>query len=237
MIDIKEVRYFNQQDLTPLSFPYPEVFLVIYQRNYSNDREPKLSFYLNSRKNWPVESLDKNVEALQIILRLPTNCENKRTQTIPLDITEEVYQLTSMLFSYYNQKCFHYSIDKMIELLVNRILVINKDRLFKSPTFLELRHFMESHIDQSFYRDDFSKVLHMSTSTLDRLCKKQVQLSAQQYFREMKSTEGERMLKETSLPIKTISEKLGFKNNKHFSTVFKKITGKSPAEIRKLRRK
>ncbi|MBO0456901.1 helix-turn-helix transcriptional regulator [Enterococcus hulanensis] len=233
----KEVHYFTQQDLASQSFSYPDDSLVIHQRKASNDVAPNLSFYLNSCKNWPIKVLDKNVEVLQITLNSSTNYERNRTQTIPLDITEEVYQLTSMLFTYYNQKCFHYSIDKMIELLVDRLFVINKERLFMSQTFLELRHFMESHIDQSFYRDDFGKALHMSSSTLDRLCQKHVQLSAKQLFREIKSIEGERMLKETSLPIKTISENLGFKNNKHFSTQFKKVTGKSPAEVRKSRRK
>jgi len=195
---------------------------------------PNLSFSLTSCKNWPIKLLDKNVEVLQITLNASTSYESGRTKAIPLDITEEVYQLTSMLFTYYDQKCFHYSVDKMIELLVDRLFVINEERLFMNQTFLELRHFMESHIDQSFYRDDFGKALHMSSSTLDRLCQKHVQLSAQQLFREIKNTEAERMLKETSLPIKTISEKLGFKNSKHFSTVFKKMTGRSPAEIRKL---
>ena len=237
MIIIKEVRYFNQQNQTTLNFFYSGVSLVIHQRKFSNDIESELTFYLNSFKNWPAKLLDKNVEVLQIIFELTPNCKGNRNQTISLDVTEEIYQITSLVFTYYSQKKFHYPIDKVLDMLVDRILSISKERQFKNASFRELLEFMEKNVKHSISRKGFGDALHMSSSSLDRLSKKYVRLSTRRLFLEMKCTEAERKLRETTLPIKTIGEDLGFKSSKQFSTQFKKVTGKSPAEVRKSRRK
>jgi len=96
---------------------------------------------------------------------------------------------------------------------------------------------MEKNVKHSISRKDFGDALHMSSSSLDRLSKKYVRLTTRRLFLEMKCTEAERKLRETTLPIKTIGEDLGFKSSKQFSTQFKKVTRKSPAEVRKSRRK
>ena len=51
------------------------------------------------------------------------------------------------------------------------------------------------------------------------------------YFNNIKITAAKSMLKE-GFTVKETSEKFGFSNQNYFSTVFKKITGKSPSDFR-----
>lgn len=67
-----------------------------------------------------------------------------------------------------------------------------------------------------------------------QLFKKQYQTTPHQFITDIRIKKAEQLLAEGSMKIYAIAEKCGFSNQYHFSRMFKKITGFTPVEYRKL---
>lgn len=80
--------------------------------------------------------------------------------------------------------------------------------------------------------NEICKAVGSSPSTLNRLFKKHFDSSPIEYFIEMKMKAAQNMLRNETLSIKEISEKLGYKNQLHFSAEFKKKRGQAPSFFR-----
>jgi AraC-like DNA-binding protein/quercetin dioxygenase-like cupin family protein len=76
--------------------------------------------------------------------------------------------------------------------------------------------------------------VHMSRSHLARLFRKEVGMSIGEYVRTIRLDQAKHLLKETDAPISAIADELGFASVHSFSSSFKRCTGKSPSEYRKL---
>lgn len=76
--------------------------------------------------------------------------------------------------------------------------------------------------------------VHMSRSHLARLFRKEVGVSIGEYIRTIRLDQAKHLLRETDTPISAIAEELGFATVHSFSGFFKRFTGKSPSEYRKL---
>ena len=75
--------------------------------------------------------------------------------------------------------------------------------------------------------------LGVSHSTLDRLFRNYLGLSAGEYWVRRKILAAEYLLKNTDLSIKELSFRLGYSSQFHFSNMFKKRRGVSPRDFRK----
>lgn len=75
--------------------------------------------------------------------------------------------------------------------------------------------------------------LKVSHSTLDRLFREHLGISARNYWIRRKMLAAEYMLKNTTLLVKEIAFRLGYSSLFHFSAEFKKSSGYSPREFRK----
>ena len=127
----------------------------------------------------------------------------------------------------------NYPVDAVVISLVDRILRLNSKLLNESHPFLKLLQFMEENVAKSLCVADFCTATHLSESSVNRLCQEHTGTSVMKYFRKIQCWEAERLLRETSLTIQEISVKLGFKNSKSFSTMYRRNKGMSPLENRK----
>lgn len=80
---------------------------------------------------------------------------------------------------------------------------------------------------------ELANTAHMSESTVKRLFKKYAGCSVHYYFLNMKLKEAILLL-EKGEKVSAISDKLGFDNPNYFSIVFKRMTGHSPRDYKKL---
>lgn len=80
--------------------------------------------------------------------------------------------------------------------------------------------------------EDLAKLCHISKSSLFQLFKKAAKVSPVEYKHNIMIQNALYMLEHTDFSIEEISEKTGFSSSNYFRTVFKKITGKTPKEIR-----
>lgn len=79
--------------------------------------------------------------------------------------------------------------------------------------------------------------VHLNPSYLSQLFKKQFNKKFVDYLTEQKIQEGKRLLLNTSLRLSDIAERLGYSDLAYFSNNFKKITGFSPSEYRRIKGK
>lgn len=87
--------------------------------------------------------------------------------------------------------------------------------------------------NEQFGVSELADLMNMSRSNLLRKIKKQTQLSASQFIREVRLQKGMTLLEETELTVSEISYQVGFSNNSYFIKCFRDYYGYSPGEARK----
>lgn len=80
---------------------------------------------------------------------------------------------------------------------------------------------------------ELSGMCYCSDSYISHLFKKHCGKSIRAYTNDLRISEAKKLLKNTGLSIKEISERTGFFDSNYFSNSFKKETGVSPKEYRK----
>jgi AraC-like DNA-binding protein len=80
--------------------------------------------------------------------------------------------------------------------------------------------------------EEIAKEFHYSSSHYTALFKKKTGLSPIDYFIRMKIYYACQLLTQRELIIKEIADKIGYDDPYYFSRIFKKVTGKSPAQYK-----
>ena len=96
--------------------------------------------------------------------------------------------------------------------------------------------YMKSHIEEKLSVNDICKELHYNRSYIYRQFKKTTGSTIMSYFVKMKIKRAKELLRDTDMPIASISDLLSFDNPNYFSKVFKKTVGYTPSSYRKIKR-
>ncbi len=105
----------------------------------------------------------------------------------------------------------------------------NTSTFIKQAEALILQHLANEHFGVS----ELADAMNMSRSNLLRKIKKQTQLSASQFIRQVRLKEAMELLKEDSLTVSQISHQVGFGSTSYFIKCFREFYGYSPGEIGK----
>ena len=81
---------------------------------------------------------------------------------------------------------------------------------------------------------DVAEYCYLGTKQLTRLFREYEDNTPAAYIRERKIGHIERLLSETELSLREISEKMSFANEYHFNSFFKKYAGMTPREYRRM---
>lgn len=96
---------------------------------------------------------------------------------------------------------------------------------------VHLRNAIE-HIKSNYMNDltikDVTKGLNISESYLTKLFKQEINITFIEYLTQVRIRKAIELMKENNLPIYRIAEKVGYKDYRYFSMVFKKMIGISP---------
>ncbi|GAA6186622.1 helix-turn-helix domain-containing protein [Aliiglaciecola sp. NS0011-25] len=103
----------------------------------------------------------------------------------------------------------------------------------ESKILLAFRNLIENQYQQHLSVSDYAKQLHISVSTLNRLCQSQLRESPKAIIHQRLVSEAKRRLIYTRQSVEDISYTLGFKDPGYFSRFFKQCVGKSASEFRK----
>ena len=93
--------------------------------------------------------------------------------------------------------------------------------------------YIEGHYGDSITLSDISANAGINHTTLTALMKEELGCTAIEYLMQYRITIAKKQLAFTDVPIKDISNMVGFKTVQHFNRIFKEITGTTPAEFRK----
>lgn len=232
MVVVNDVNYLDFYSISTV-YPRYDCTLDLFQFTSISKSENGIYFFLNGKEEKKVRLLKEQGKILEISL-IGNSCQKAlRSIEIPLKATNELKQLTLLLFSYFLQKKKDFIVNQVIELLVEKTMKINLDILNVDSPMCEIIEFIHSNIGQQIKIQDLCLAAHVSEVTLNRLCNKQAGMSPMQLLREIRCKEAKKLLLESSLSIKEIGEKVGYKNNAHFSTVYRQMVGNTPLETRK----
>ena len=100
--------------------------------------------------------------------------------------------------------------------------------------FSEVFRFITENHDKPLTMEILGRHFHYSVSTLSHLFRKNTGLSLNGYIESLRLDEAEWLLRQSSLTISEIAACVGFCTPAYFSTVFKKKTGLTPKEYRRM---
>ena len=98
--------------------------------------------------------------------------------------------------------------------------------------FNQAIHYINQNISKNIKISDIASEIGISEIYLYKIFMKHAKKSPQQLLLAYRIQLAKNYLRNPGLSIKTISTELGFSNQNHFSTLFKKVTGLSPKEYR-----
>ena len=105
----------------------------------------------------------------------------------------------------------------------------------RAPDWLpRVEEYLHAHFAEQLRLDDLAKTAGVHPSHLNRVFRTRHGLSIGEYARRLRVESASRELATTNTPIAEIAASAGFADQSHFSRVFSRIMGTSPARYRKL---
>jgi AraC-like DNA-binding protein len=95
------------------------------------------------------------------------------------------------------------------------------------------KQYIEDNICQPISVSELASYCYISEKQLERIFESECGLTVMKYVRKMKCSKIEKMLSDTTLSLRQISDKMNFNNEYHFNSFFKKYAGMSPGTYRK----
>lgn len=114
-----------------------------------------------------------------------------------------------------------------------RMKDIKKKNVISKHIVIAIEYIRE-HIQENLTIDTIAEALELNPSYLSKLFKQEMQVSISQYIRDEKIKIACDMLRHLNVSSLDIANYLGFSSQSHFIQVFKKQTGYTPEEFRKM---
>jgi AraC-like DNA-binding protein len=123
--------------------------------------------------------------------------------------------------------------------LVSMALYLSRNKDFKSSNVSEKIDMAKAAVYEnisSITPEDLARQTYMSYSKFRKIFKEYTGFAPAQYIQEVRINMAKEILTNTSKSIKEMAFELGYENKDYFFTVFKKVTGMTPINYRKLTR-
>ena len=112
--------------------------------------------------------------------------------------------------------------------------IVKNDDILSDDLCLKVIEYMELHINEKLSMEALSRSLSFSKSYISRRFASTYGCSIIDYFNQMKLDEAKRLIRDTNKNFFEISDMLMFSNSHYFSTLFKKHTGLTPTQYKKV---
>lgn len=96
------------------------------------------------------------------------------------------------------------------------------------------QEYIHEHYTEKIYLDDLAKNVCLSSTYLSAVFKKELGMNVTEYINKTRCDVAKDLLKQTSLPSRSIAERIGYTDEKYFLHQFKKIVGITPAQFRRI---
>ena len=104
----------------------------------------------------------------------------------------------------------------------------------KTRQLEKLLYFIQEHISEELSRERLAQYIGFTPEYLSTYFKKEMGVSLTSYVNGEKIRFAEALLTQTDLPVSVIAQNLGFETSSYFTSLFRKQTGMTPREYRKM---
>ena len=94
------------------------------------------------------------------------------------------------------------------------------------------QQFIEQHFCEDITVERLAELGHCSVSSFNRIFKKEMHQTPIEYLIEARVEKAKTLLRRKDVPITEVALRCGFGSSSYFSTIFKRLTGKTPSEYR-----
>jgi AraC-like DNA-binding protein len=219
-----DLVFINEYDLhktTSTGAPPEHERMVVYFRkdlfaDHSTLLQSKASPFLHGS---PVLSLQSHEQAYveQILDKFASELTDRRFY---FDIRLKALMLELFIF-----------VLRLRETTMNRPMV--PDKILHSRVS-DIARFINDHYGERLTLADLSSRFYISPYYLSRIFKSATGFSFVEYITTIRIREAQKLLRETERKISIIAETVGFDDFAHFGRIFKRITGITPMQYRKL---
>ncbi len=106
-------------------------------------------------------------------------------------------------------------------------------QLEKSQSVVDqAKRYIHLNIDQELSCEDISRQVHFNPDHMTRIFKKETGMTISDYIMNERLNIAKGLLSKSDMPVTAVALQAGYKSLSHFSTMFKKNTGKNPVEFR-----
>lgn len=96
----------------------------------------------------------------------------------------------------------------------------------------QAKNYIENHYGEEIHLNTLAELVYVHPTYLSILFKKKTGRNFKEYLTGVRIEKAKEMLKDLSLRITDISTNVGYESSKHFSKVFKEVTGMTPKDWR-----
>lgn len=191
-------------------------------------------YHVDNHEPWAFMWFNIKGNLLQTLLEV-YNLENRH---VCEDCNVEQLFLKALNIASSESKDIHMQHKEIVLIIFNIIIEIAETlrtrKLDYSDNVLNIKNYLDNHIYKTMSLDGLSSHIAMSQRNINRIFKKEVGLTVYDYFLGKKIQLVKTMLTNTNLSVKEIAHRLNFSDVYYFSNLFKKKTGYSPVNYRKL---
>ena len=112
--------------------------------------------------------------------------------------------------------------------------ILSKTVHFPSRTVQLIKRYIEAHLDRNLSVEELSDHTHRSISYISDAFKKETSMTILQYITDQRIQRAKSLLIEGQDKIQTISRMVGYNDERYFCLVFKKATGLTAGEFRRI---
>ncbi len=133
--------------------------------------------------------------------------------------------------------CAHINeLTKKLEYIYDEITRIlnHQSSALASRTILEVKKYIQENYHKEIGLNDAAEVVFLNPKYLSDLFRKETGQTFSNYLTKVKMEKAKKLLQKNDLKIYEVGESVGYRNSKNFAKVFKKYSGVTPQEYRKL---
>lgn len=182
---------------------------------------------------------DRTADAVETYIRALRSRENAD----PLQMRE---QMLAFLLRIYHEgraeRCLHvetlidqfgqvHTIDQYREQLLGLISYITGSRDEGGTTGVaEVKHYIDEHYSEEITLKTMSELVHLSPAYLSYAFKEEFDINFNDYLTAVRIEQAKHLLTQTDLKVYEVCAKVGYKDKKYFTDLFKKHTGMLPRD-------
>ena len=164
--------------------------------------------------------------------------QQEAIQVVYGDLLKHGIQATRLFHDALSIKIADQAVESTIDMVrwVNYLLEKTfeyEEEVAKAATIVDkINEFIQEHYMEDITRNEIAGHFFLTPSYLAKMYKRKTGVNIKDYINEYRITKAIELLKAGESNVSDVSGKVGFDNFSYFSTLFKKITGKSPKEYR-----